>query len=199
MNQPIPTDNSAWLDRLFLQARTHIAWQPKPVAEALLHEIYDLARMGPTSANACPARFVFVGNEAGKARLLPCISPGNEEKVRTAPVTVIVAWDTEFYDHLPTLLPQVDARPWFAGNPAVAESTAFRNSSLQGAYLMLAARAKGLDVGPMSGFDAAKLNDTFFADGKWKANFIFNLGYGDAQALYSRNPRLSFAEACRVE
>jgi 3-hydroxypropanoate dehydrogenase len=187
------------LDRLFLEGRTHTAWKERPVADLLLQEIYEMARMGPTSANSCPARFVFVKGAAAKARLLPCINADNTEKVRSAPVTVIVAWDVEFYEQLPILFPHVDARSWFADDPSGAATTAFRNSSLQGAYLMLAARTKGLDVGPMSGFDADKLNAEFFPDGKWVSNFIFNLGYGDARGLHPRNPRLPFAQACRIE
>ena len=184
--------------RLFREARTHSAWLPRPVPEDVLREAYDLAKMGPTSANASPARFVFLTTEAAKERLIPALMPGNVEKTRSAPVTVIVAQDLEFYEQLPRLWPQVDARSWFAGNPGLIADTAARNSSLQGAYLMLAARALGLDCGPMSGFDAEKVNAEFFPDGRWRANFLFNLGFGDPEKLHPRAPRLDFEEACRV-
>src|SRR6202451_1447679 len=183
------------LNQLFREARTHNAWLPKRVPVEALREAYELARWGPTSANSSPARFVFLESEAAKARLLPALAPLNVEKTKVAPVTVIVAWDTEFYEKLPKLLPQKDMRSYFAGNQALADETAFRNSSLQGGYFILAARALGLDCGPMSGFDAAKVNAEFFPDGKWKANFLCNLGYGDPGKLLPRSPRLSFEEA----
>jgi 3-hydroxypropanoate dehydrogenase len=186
------------LDRIFREARTHTAWRPEAVPAALLREIYDLARLGPTSANSSPARFVFLTTPEAKERLVPALMPGNVEKTRRAPVTAIVAWDTEFYDHLPRLFPQMDFRPMFAENPAFAHETALRNSSLQAGYFILAARALGLDCGPMSGFDPAKVNAEFFPDGKWKVNLLCNLGYGDETNLGSRNPRLDFDEACRV-
>jgi len=186
------------LDQLFRQARTHSAWLPTRVSVETLREVYELARMGPTSANSTPARFVFLQSEAAKARLLPALAPGNVEKTKTAPVTVIVAWDTEFYDKLPQLFPHANMRSYFVGNQALIDETAFRNSSLQGGYFILAARALGLDCGPMSGFDPAKVNAEFFPDGKWKANFLCNLGYGDRSKLFPRNPRLEFDEACRV-
>jgi 3-hydroxypropanoate dehydrogenase len=186
------------LDQLFRQARTHSAWLPKRVPVETLREVYELARMGPTSANSTPARFVFLESEVAKARLLPSLAPGNVEKTRTAPVTAIVAWDAEFYEKLPKLFPHADMRSYFVGNQAMIDETAFRSSSLQGAYLILAARAVGLDCGPMSGFDAAKVNAEFFPDGKWKVNFLCNLGYGDHSKLHPRNPRLEFEEACRV-
>jgi 3-hydroxypropanoate dehydrogenase len=195
--QPATISNHA-LDQLFREARTHNAWLPKPVSAETLRAVYDLARMGPTSANGSPARFVFLETEQAKARLLPALAPLNVEKTRLAPVTVIVAWDTEFYEKLPKLFPHADMRSFFAGNKAFSEENAFRNSSLQGGYFILAARAVGLDCGPMSGFDAAKVNAEFFPDGKWKANFLCNLGYGDRSKLFPRNPRLEFAEACRV-
>jgi 3-hydroxypropanoate dehydrogenase len=163
-----------------------------------LKEAYELARLAPTSANSSPARFVFLTTPKSKARLLPALSAGNVEKTRTAPVTAIVAWDTEFYEHLPKLFPHRDMRSVFAGNQELIEETAFRNGTLQGAYFILAARALGLDCGPMSGFDQAKVNAEFFPDGKWKANFLCNLGYGDRGKLYARNRRLEFEEACRV-
>src|SRR5271155_5209082 len=186
------------LDQLFRKARTHSAWLPKRVSVETLREVYDLARIGPTSANSTPARFVFLESEAAKARLLPALAPLNVEKTKAAPVTVIVAWDNEFHEKLPKLFPHADMRSVFAGNQTLAEETAFRNSSLQGGYFILAARAVGLDCGPMSGFDKDKVNAEFFPDGKWKANFLCNLGYGDHSKLFPRNPRLEFEEACRV-
>jgi 3-hydroxypropanoate dehydrogenase len=186
------------LDHLFREARTHTSWLPKPVPAALLREAYELARMAPTSANSSPGRFVFLVTPEAKNRLLPALAAGNVEKTRTAPATAIIAWDTEFYEHLPRLFPQADMRSYFVGNAALIEETAFRNGSLQGAYFILAARALGLDCGPMSGFDAAKVNAEFFPDGKWKANFLCNLGYGDRSKLNPRNPRLDFEQACRV-
>jgi 3-hydroxypropanoate dehydrogenase len=186
------------LNVLFLEARTHNVWLDKPVPDDLLRRIYDIARMGPTSANSSPARFVFVKSDEAKARLLPAMSANNQEKTRTAPVTVIIAYDLEFYEKLPQLFPHVDARPWFAGKEALVAETALRNGSLQGAYLMIAARALGLDCGPMSGFNAELVNAEFFPDGNWKANFICNLGYGDAGKLFPRNPRLPFDEVCRI-
>jgi 3-hydroxypropanoate dehydrogenase len=186
------------VDKLFREARTHSAWRPDPVPVELLKAIYELARYGPTSANSSPARFVFLTTPAAKQRLLPALSQGNLEKTRNAPVTAIIAWDTEFHEHLPKLFPHADARSWFAGNQALIHETAFRNSSLEGAYFILAARALGLDCGPMSGFDAGKVNAEFFPDGKWKANFLCNLGYGEPSQLHPRNPRLAFEEACLV-
>ncbi len=186
------------LDQLFHQARTHSAWFPTCVPVEKLREAYELARMGPTSANSSPARFVFLESEAAKARLLPALAPGNVEKTKAAPVTVIVAWDNEFYEKLPQLFPHADMRSYFVGNKALIEETALRNSSLEGAYFILAARAVGLDCGPMSGFDAAKVNAEFFPDREWKVNFLCNLGYGDHSKLHPRNPRLEFDEACRV-
>jgi 3-hydroxypropanoate dehydrogenase len=186
------------LNQLFREARTHNAWLPKRVPVEALREAYELARWGPTSANSSPARFVFLESEAAKARLLPALAPLNVEKTKAAPVTAIIAWDTEFHEKLPKLFPHADMRSFFVGKPALIEETAFRNSSLQGAYFMLAARAVGLDCGPMSGFDAAKVNAEFFPDGKWKVNFLCNLGYGDHSKLFPRSPRLDFDEACRV-
>jgi 3-hydroxypropanoate dehydrogenase len=186
------------LNQLFREARTHNAWLPKRVPVEALREAYELARWGPTSANSSPARFVFLESEAAKARLLPALAPLNVEKTKAAPVTAIIAWDTEFHEKLPKLFPHADMRSFFLGKPALIEETAFRNSSLQGAYFMLAARAVGLDCGPMSGFDAAKVNAEFFPDGKWKVNFLCNLGYGDHSKLFPRSPRLDFDEACRV-
>jgi 3-hydroxypropanoate dehydrogenase len=186
------------LDQLFRNARTHSAWRDAPVPLDVLKDAYELARMGPTSANTSPARFVFLTPPAAKERLIPALAPGNVEKTRSAPVTVIIAWDSEFYEKLPKLFPHVDARSWFAGNSALIEETAFRNGSLGGAYFILAARSLGLDCGPMSGFDAAKINAEFFPEGRWKVNFLCNLGYGDHGKLHPRDPRLSFEEACLV-
>jgi len=182
-------------DQLFCEARTHSTWLPEPVPVELLRKAYELARLGPTSANGSPARFVFLTTPAAKARLKPVLAAGNVEKTMAAPVTVIIAWDTEFHENLPKLFPQADVRSYFVGNKPLIEENAFRNSSLQAAYFILAARALGLDCGPMSGFDADKLNAEFFADGKWKVNLLCNLGYGDPSKLYPRNPRLNFEEA----
>ncbi|HMD18029.1 MAG TPA: malonic semialdehyde reductase [Terriglobales bacterium] len=186
------------LGQLFRKARTHSAWLPRRVSKETLREVYDLARIGPTSANSTPARFVFLESEAAKARLVPALVPLNVEKTKAAPVTVIVAWDTEFYEKLPQLFPHANMRSHFVGNQVLIDETAFRNSSLQGGYFILAARAVGLDCGPMSGFDKAKVNAEFFPDGRWKVNFLCNLGYGDPSKLFPRSPRLEFDEACRV-
>lgn len=190
--------DDAALDAIFRDARTHWKWREGEVTEEDLRAIYDLARMGPTSANSSPARFVFLRSAESRQRLVPALSQGNVEKTVTAPVTVIVAHDPTFYDRLPELFPHADARAWFAGNPALAEETAFRNSTLQGAYFIIAARARGLDVGAMSGFDRARVDGIFFAESGWKSNFLINLGHGDASVLYPRAPRLDFADACRV-
>jgi 3-hydroxypropanoate dehydrogenase len=183
------------LDQLFREARTHAAWLPEPVPVELLRKAYELARLGPTSANGSPARFVFLTTPAAKALLKPVLAPGNVDKTMAAPVTVIIAWDTEFHELLPRLFPQADIRSYFAGNKPLIEENAFRNSSLQAAYFIVAARVLGLDCGPMSGFDADKLNAAFFPDGKWKVNLLCNLGYGDPSKLHPRNPRLNFEEA----
>lgn len=186
------------LDIIFREAHTHSFWLDKPVSDALLHQIYDLMKWAPTSANCCPGRFVFVRSAEAKQRLLPLMAPGNVEKTRTAPVTVIVGYDTEFYEKLPKLYPPADARSWFAGNQPLIDTTAFRNGTLQGAYLLIAARALGLDAGPMSGFDNEKVDREFFAGTKVKSNFVINLGYGDSAKLYPRSPRLSFEEAAHI-
>lgn len=194
-----PLDNVA-LDRLLLHARTHNAWRDVPVPDLLLHRLYDLMKWGPTSANSTPLRIVFVKSPPAKQRLLACMNPGNVDKTRQAPVTAILAMDMQFHDLLPQLFPHSpDARSWFAGKPAHIEATAFRNSSLQGGYFILAARALGLDCGPMSGFDAQRLNAEFFPDGRWKANFVCNLGVGDPAGVFPRSPRLDFEAACRIE
>jgi len=191
--------DDAALDLVFRAARTHNAWLDRAVPEVLLQDIYELYKWGPTSANCSPQRVVFVRSPQAKERLLACMNPGNVEKTRQAPVTAILAMDMQFYDELPELFPHApDARSWFAGKPPLIESTAFRNSSLQGGYFIIAARALGLDCGPMSGFDATRLNAEFFPDGRWSVNFVCNLGYGDASALLPRSPRLSFDAACRV-
>lgn len=186
------------LNQLFHQARTHNAWLPRPVPTELLHKAYELASLGPTSANTTPARYVFLTTPHAKERLRPALASANVEKTMAAPVTVIIAYDTEFHEKLPKLFPHKDMRSLFAGNPALIQETAFRNGSLEGAYFILAARALGLDCGPMSGFDQAKVNAEFFPDGKWKSNFLCNLGHGDPAKLFPRNPRLTFDEACRI-
>lgn len=186
------------LDTLFNAARTHNGWLDKPVSDAQLHQLYDLMKWGATSANTSPARIVFVRSAEEKQKLLSCMAEGNVEKTKSAPVTAIIGMDMAFYDKLPVLFPHADARSWFVGNTGLIEATAFRNSSLQGAYMMLAARAVGLDCGPMSGFDPEKINVSFFADSTIKVNFICNLGYGNPEKLYPRSPRLSFDEACRI-
>jgi 3-hydroxypropanoate dehydrogenase len=186
------------LDQLFCEARTHSTWLREPVPVELLRKAYELARLGPTSANGSPARFVFLTTPGAKALLKPVLAPGNVDKTMAAPVTVIIAWDTEFHENLPRLFPQVDMRSYFVGKQALIDETAFRNSSLQAAYFILAARALGLDCGPMSGFDAGKLNAEFFPDGKWKVNLLCNLGYGDHSKLFPRNPRLEFEEVSEV-
>jgi 3-hydroxypropanoate dehydrogenase len=186
------------IQQLFTAARTHHAWQDRDIADGLLHEIYDLAKWGPTSANSLPMRIVFVKSNSAKEKLMPALSGSNVEQVRAAPVTAIVAYDQKFYDQLPTLFPAFDARSLFASNPSLSEQTAFRNSSLQGAYFILAARALGLDTGPMSGFDNAKVDQAFFENSSWKSNFLCNIGYGDAAKLHPRGPRLGFDQACII-
>ena len=191
--------SEAALDQLFRTARTFNAWLPKEVTDAQLHQLYELAKFGPTSANSSPMRLVFVKSKEAKEKLSPFLSEGNRAKTMAAPVTAIVASDHAFHEKLPHLFPHADARSWFAGNQPLIDVTAFRNSSLQGAYVILAARALGLDCGPMSGFDAAGLDETFFAGTSVKANFLVNIGYGDASRdLFPRSPRLSFDEACLI-
>ncbi|MGZ3157743.1 MAG: malonic semialdehyde reductase [Burkholderiaceae bacterium] len=186
------------LDTLFRQARTHNVWQDKPVTDQQLHQIYDLMKWGPTSANCSPARIVFVKSTEEKEKLVACMSEGNAAKTRAAPVTAIIGMDMAFYEKLPQLFPHTDARSWFAGNQPLIDATALRNSSLQGGYLIMAARALGLDCGPMSGFDADKVNATFFAGTTIKANFVCSLGYGDRSKLHPRSPRFAFEEACSI-
>ena len=185
-------------EQLFDDARTEGGYLPGPVPESTLRALYDLLKWGPTSANCSPARFVFVSSEQGREDLVACVAPGNVHKIRQAPVTVIVGMDMAFYERLPMLYPQTDARSWFAGKPAAIESTAFRNSSLQGGYLLIAARALGLGCGPMSGFDAQKMDQTFWTGTAVKTNFICTLGIGDPAQRRERNPRLSFEDACRI-
>ncbi len=191
--------DSKALDQLFFEARTHNEWQDRPVSDELLKELFDILRWAPTSANCSPARIVFVKSQEAKARLLPAMIEGNVDKTRTAPVTAIIGHDLEFHEHLPRLFPHTDARSWFAGNQPLIEATAFRNGSLQGAYLIMAARALGLDCGPMSGFDADKVNEAFFPDSSVRVNFLCNLGYGRPEALFPRSPRFSFDDVCRIE
>lgn len=190
-------DNTA-LDILFRKARSYNSWQDKPVSDEQLNQLYELMKWGPTAANSCPARFVFVKSDGAKQKLKECLNEGNIEKSMTAPVVAIIGMDLEFYEKLAKLFPHTDAKSWFAGNDKKIYDNAFRNSSLQGAYLMLAARSLGLDCGPMSGFDYPRLEATFFPDGKVKANFICAIGYGSEDKLYPRGPRLEFDEACQI-
>ena len=185
-------------EQLFDNARTHNGFVPEVIPEATLRRLYDLVKWGPTSANSSPARFIFVTSPQAKDKLLTAMSPGNFEKTKQAPVTVIVGTDMAFYEKLPQLFPHADAKSWFVGNQPMIDATAFRNASIQGGYLILAARALGLDCGPMSGFDAAKVDAAFWAGTTVKTNFIVNLGHGDASKLFGRSPRLSFEEACRI-
>lgn len=188
------------LAQLFTAARTHNSWQPRAVSDELLHQLYDLLRWAPTSANISPLRVVFVKSEQAKAKLRPALDAGNVDKTMAAPVTAIVATDFEFYEKLGQLFPhQPAARSWFAGKPAAIETAGFRNGTLQGAYLILAARALGLDCGPMSGFNNALVDAAFFAGTPIRSNFLVNLGYGDPAGLHPRGPRLRFEEACRIE
>jgi 3-hydroxypropanoate dehydrogenase len=191
--------NDAGRDLLFRSARTHNGWLPKPVDDAVLRELYDLAKMGPTSANMSPLRVVFVRSREAKEKLRPLLDAGNVDKTMAAPATAIVGMDVHFYEQLPKLYPQADAKAWFKDLPEpVLEYIALRNSSLQGGYFILAARAVGLDCGPMSGFDNAKVDAAFFAGTTVKSNFLCNLGYGDTSRLRPRNPRLTFDEACSI-
>jgi len=192
-------NNKDSLDVIFRKARTHNGWLDKPVEDGLLRQVYELAKMGPTSANMCPMRIVFVKSAAAKQRLKPALDAGNVDKTMAAPVTAILAMDIHFFERLPKLFPHADAKAWFKDLPDnVLEYIALRNSSLQGAYFMLAARALGLDCGPMSGFDNAKVDAAFFPGTTVKSNFLCNLGYGDGSKLHPRSPRLDFDEACKV-
>ncbi len=191
--------SDAGMDLLFRDARTHNAWLDKEVSDVLLEAIYDLAKIGPTSANCSPMRVIYVRSAEAKGRLKPALDEGNVETTMVAPATAIIGYDLAFYEHLPRIFPHApDARSWFAGKPAHIETTAFRNGSLQGAYFILAARSLGLDCGPMSGFDNEAVDREFFPDGTVKSNFLCNLGYGDPSVLFPRSPRLEFDEACQT-
>ncbi|QQX86440.1 malonic semialdehyde reductase [Cupriavidus necator] len=200
------------MDLLFREARTHSAWLNQPVSDETLRQLYDLMKWAPTSANCSPARILFLRTPEAKQRLLPALAPGNVEKTMAAPVTAIIAYDVKFYELLPKLFPHADARSWFSDTPELALTTARRNSSLQGAYFIIAARSLGLDCGPMSGFDNGKVDHEFFPadpkdnafqleyfpDSHVKSNFLCNLGYGDPAKLFPRSPRLEFDEACKL-
>jgi 3-hydroxypropanoate dehydrogenase len=185
------------LDLLFREARTHNKFTSDQVPDETLHALYDILKYGPTSANSSPARFVFIRTPEGKEKLKPALSSGNLEKTMAAPVTVIIAYDPKFYEHLPKLFPHnPDAKSWFTSSDSLAATTAFRNGTLQGAYLMIAARSLGLDTGAMSGFDNAKVDEAFLAEKGWRSNFLCNLGHGDPAGLFPRSPRLPFEDAC---
>ena len=193
------TIDNASLDQLFRDARTHNVFLDKPVGDDLLREIYELMKFGPTSANCSPTRILYLRSKEAKQRLKPALSAGNADKTLAAPVVAVIGYDMQFYENLPRLFPHnQDARSWFAGNAQAIFTTAFRNGSLQGAYFMLAARAVGLDCGPMSGFDNAKVDAEFWPEGRIKSNFLCNLGYGDASQLFERSPRLAFDEVCNI-
>ena len=193
----MPIDQNT-LNIIFNEARTYSKFHDQPVHDEILQQVYDLAKMGPTAANTCPLRVVFVKSKEAKEKLAPTLDKGNLEKTMAAPVTAIIAMDMEFYEKLPVLFPHVDAKSWYVGKEAYIKETAFRGGTLQGAYFIIAARAMGLDCGPMSGFNNAKLDEAFFAGTPWKSNFLINLGYGDASTLHPRNPRPSFDEACKI-
>jgi 3-hydroxypropanoate dehydrogenase len=191
--------NDQDLDTLFRQARTFNAWQEKPVTDVVLQAVFDLMKMAPTSVNCSPSRFIFVKTPEAKEKLKPCLDAGNVQKTMTAPVTVIIATDFEFYNQLPKLFPHTDAKSWFSGNESLANETAIRNGTLQGGYLIMAARALGLDCGPMSGFDKQKVKEAFFpTQEKWQANFLCNLGHGSSEGLYPRSPRFDFSDICSI-
>jgi len=193
-----PALPAAALDQLFFAARTHNGFSG-PVSDEDLRQIFDLMKWGPTSANSCPARFVFIRSKEAKERLRPCLMPGNVDKTMAAPVTALIAYDPTFYEHLPRLFPHADAKSWFVGKEEFARHTAFLNAALQGAYLIVAARALGFDCGPMSGFDAARVDQAFFAGTPVKSFMLVNLGHGDPAKLYPRGPRFAFEEVCRVD
>lgn len=192
--------SDAALDILFREARTYYGWTKEPVSDVVIQALYDLLKFGPTSANCCPARFIFVRTPEGKEKLKPCLSPGNVEKAMSAPVTAIIINDYKFYDHMGKLAPHMKSgRAMFAGDRPGIDDTAFRNATLQGAYMMLAARSLGLDCGPMSGFDKKKIKQAFFADQEdWEANWICNLGHGDPASLHPRAPRFDFSDVCTI-
>ena len=194
MNQKV----NSYLDQLFLEARTQNGWLDQAVTAEQIHQIYDLVKMGPTSANCCPARFLFLTSAEAKAELKPTLSSGNIEKTMTAPLTVLVATDQKFYDQFVTLFPHADAKSWFMSSPEFAAETGLRNSSMQAAYLIMACRSLGLDTGPMSGFNADKVNEVFFENTDYKINMIINIGYGNYSKVYSRLPRLDFEKACKI-
>lgn len=188
------------LKQLFLDARSQNAWQKKDVPDSVLREMIDITKMGPTSANCSPMRVVFLKSDAAKQRIAPYLSEGNRAKTMSAPVCAIIGYDTKFYEHLPRLFPHnQEARTWFEGKPEVIQATITRNGSLQGAYLMLAARALGLDCGPMSGFDNAGVDKEFFPDGRVKSNFVCAFGYGDPAGLFPRSPRFAFDEIAKIQ
>ncbi|MEO1037807.1 MAG: malonic semialdehyde reductase [Pseudomonadota bacterium] len=193
--RPLDADH---LDLLFREARSHNGWSDEPVSEELLHELHNIVRMGPTSFNCCPARFVFITSAEGKERIKPALAEPNVAKSMAAPVLTIIAHDLDFYEHLPKLLPVRDLKPMFENNPELSASTAFRNGALQGAYLMIVARALGLDCGPMSGFNNQAVDEEFFAGTNYKSNFLCALGHGDATKVYPRLPRFEFDEVCRI-
>jgi 3-hydroxypropanoate dehydrogenase len=186
------------LKQIFTEARTHHHWLSQPVPDELLHELFELTKWGPTSANSLPMRIVFIKSAEQKEKLLPALFGANVDQVKAAPVTAIIAYDQKFYNHLPRLFPHADLKGMFASNEALAEHSALQNSSLQGGYFILAARALGLDIGPMGGFDRAKVDEVFFKGTSWKSNFLCNLGYGDASKLFPRGPRLDFNEVCKI-
>ncbi len=186
------------LQQLFTEARTHHAWLDEPVSDALLKEVYDLAKWGPTSANSTPMRMLFVKSPAAKEKLRPALLGSNVDQVKAAPVTAIIAYDEKFYEELPRLFPAFDAKSMFVGNEPLIKETEMRNGSLQGAYFMLAARSLGLDVGPMSGFNNATVDQAFFQGTSWKSNFLCNIGHGDNTKLHPRGPRLTFEQACKI-
>jgi 3-hydroxypropanoate dehydrogenase len=190
--------SDAGLDKIFRQARTHRAWRDEPVSDVLLEAIYDLAKMGPTTVNCSPLRVAFLRSPQAKEKLRPALEAGNVDKTMAAPVTAIIAYDLAFYEKLPQLFPHIDARKLFAGKPKLSDETAMRNGSLQGAYFIIAARALGLDCGPMSGFDRGQVDDAFFAGTTWRANFLCNLGHGNPDRLRPRAPRLDFDDACQL-
>jgi len=192
------TIDSAALAQIFTEARTHNAFLDQPVSDDLLKKAVDIAKIGPTSANQSPLRVIFLKSEAAKARLLPFLMPGNLEKTKAAPVVAITAHDENFFEHAPFLMPHFDVRPWFAGNPEFAARTAFQNGTLQVAYLILALRAVGLDTGPMTGFDNAKVDAEFFPEGHVKSNVLINIGYGDASKLFPRSPRFAFDQIAKI-
>jgi 3-hydroxypropanoate dehydrogenase len=195
MSKPLP---DASLDQIFRDARTHNGWRDEPVSDATLRALADLLKMGPTSANCSPARIVFVTSDEAKAKLKPHLAEGNVAKTMTAPVCAILGYDTRFHEYMGQLFPHTDARAWFEGNDALIEETAFRNSTLQGAYLIIAARSLGLDCGPMSGFDVDGVAEAFFPGGRIKPNFLCNLGHGDPERLFPRSPRFEFDEFCSI-